>query len=241
MGGKPSLAFLHHGISNGMQIDWNDEHTLVTVILIFAVFTTVVLSSYIGGVFLAYGLLYYFSIGSKNVYQFSIKKPEWKKALFYGGAVLLLFLMVSASYNSILTGQFNLYSSVQTMSSPSYMPLTLENPAIRFIVYGISISLLETLFILGFVGKFLANKLKVFKFNIHDMNMWVCVVMIGAFSVLLHLASGAISEASLMMDFIFFSVSMLAVIYFNEMKQAGVAHVWINSMQVLRTLGVAFI
>lgn len=224
-----------------MQINWEDERTLTTVILIFAVFTAVVLSSYIGVVFLGYGLLYYISIGSKNVYQFSIKGINWRNTLLYGGLVLFIFLIVSAAYNSILTGQFDLFSSVQSMSSPSYIPLTLENPIIRFLIYGVSIALLETLFILGFVGKFLANKLKVHKFNLHDMNMWILVAMIGAFSVLLHLASGAISEVNLIMDFIFFSVSMLATVYFNEMKQAGMAHVGINSMQVLRTLGVAFI
>ena len=224
-----------------MRLNWEDERTLVIVILIFAVFTAVVLSSYIGVVFLGYGLLYYISLGSRNVYEFSIKRMQWGKSIFLGLFVLFAFLVISATYNSFLTGEFNLFSSVQSMSSPSYIPLTLENPVIKFLIYGVTIALLETLFILGFVGKFLANKLNVHKFNLYNMNMWICVAMVGAISVLLHLASGAISELNLIMDFIFFSVSMLSTIYFNELKQAGIAHVGINSMQVLRTLGVAFI
>jgi hypothetical protein len=219
----------------------NDEKTMIKLILVVSVFTLIVVSGTIGAVFMAFGLIYalFLYVEKKGVYEFSRGYYQWVGVIGIGSLALFAFLAFNGALMSVINNtQFSLFSSIPTFSTQQSVLVNINNPFVREIVWGIMIPILESLFFIGFVGKQLANKLKVNKFDIANPNVWVVCLIVGATSTWFHLASNIITEQALLTYFVFFAVSMAITIKLQELKQITAMHIGVNSLSVLKEVGL---
>jgi len=217
---------------------WNDEKSLVSIIVLFSIFTLIVLSPAVGTPLLAFGLIYLVLInsGGDRVFQFSRGKYRKEKSIAIIGVALVCFLFAGGLAVSMVGNlPFSLFSSLQLLSDQAIIPLTIESQPIQILIWGIIIPILETLFFLGIVGKLLSNKLGVRKFDPQNLNTWIVIITVGAVASMFHIVSQFMMEQALITDWIFFSVSMGLVLWRQELKDASILHIILNVV----TLGIA--
>ncbi len=223
----------------------SDEKTLLKVVFIFSLFTIIVISSTVGLALMGFGLLYMILIyGEKNsVFEFSRGgKYDWGKTFGFALILTFTFMVGSAGIFSVVNQQpFNLMSTIDLLSSPNRVPITIDNPIIRILIWGITIPVLESLFFLGVIGKQLANFLKVKGLDLKNgraINTLIVILMVGASATVFHLAADVTTETALMVDFLFFSFSMAIVLKLQELKQATAVHGIINTFKMILQLGL---
>ena len=215
---------------------WKDEKDLVLVAVIISIFTLVVLEPIVGIILTMFGLAYLVMInaGDQYAYQFSSTWEEMGKTLLIIGIAFAVFLLFGGQLISWATGQpFHIFSSIQLMSDQVVIPLTINMPEIQFLLWGIIIPFLETVFILGVVLKLLTRKFNIEGFDYGSSRHWFVVIFIGAVGSLFHLLSHQVQDPALLIDWLFFSVSGIVVMYQNELKGSGILHTIINMAQLL--------
>ena len=229
------------------QADMNslsDEKTLLKVVFIFSLFTIIVISSTVGLALMGFGLLYMILIyGEKNsVFEFSKGRYDWGKTFGFGLILTFGFMVGSAGIFSVISQQpFDMFSTIKLLSSQSGVPITIDNPIVRLLIWGITIPVLESLFFLGVIGKQLANFLKVKGLDLKNgraINTLIVILMVGASATVFHLAADVTTETALFVDFLFFSFSMAIVLKLDELKQATALHGIINIFKTAQELGL---
>lgn len=210
------------GLDNDIQI--------TILVLIFGAFAHVVLSQFVGSILLTYAIIYGIAIvatrrsGSKYAFQWSRQPRDLSKMVGIVFAIFIVFVFVS----EIVMQTFSLGSSLLLYSSAFNPILTIDTPAIKMLIWGIIIPVLETMFFIGVVGFFLAKISKTNRFDLRNVNMYIIILSVAAVAALFHIVSQFLQPGPLIMDMILFGTGMFMTFYYQELKQAALLHIFVN-------------
>lgn len=214
-----------------------DDTKLALVLLVFAVFAMTVLSFQIGVALVVYAFIYLWAISRKPVwgYQFS-KNPTTLLALLgIPAAIFLGYVFI----NDIIIGSLGFGSSLQLYSTSLQAIVTIDTPIVRFFIWGVLIPILETMFFVGVIGFFLAKQLGVeSKLITNKLDTWVVVGLVGLIAAVFHIVSQLTAPELLIMDVILFGICMTMTLKFQDLKQAAIFHIIINSVVMIFIRGV---
>jgi membrane protease YdiL (CAAX protease family) len=211
------------------MINWRDEKEILIVTLIISLFILVTLSQTVGTIYTFFLTLYFLLIKTPYTVQISkkpFKIPDFLVPVLGMGA----FLFITGSF---ITG--SVFSVFEILASYTTVTFLIDIPWVKFVVWGIFIPFAETLFFLGVILPYLRRKLNVKKgINIDSI---LLILMIGSIAALFHIVSQLMSNEALLMDIIFFGVSSLVVLQYDELKQAFIMHAVLNSITMAMLLG----
>lgn len=208
-----------------------DDTKLGLSMLIFSVFAMFVLSFEIGVSLVVYAFIYVWAISRKPVwgYQFSKYARPLTKVLLLPLAIFLAYIVV----NDLIIGgvqTLGFGSSLQLYSTSLQSVVTIDMPIVRFLIWGVLIPILETMFFIGVVGYLIAKHLKVEgSFYANKLDTWVTVLFVGGIASVVHIISQLTAPALLIMDIILFGICMVLVLKDQDLKRGAVFHVLVNS------------
>jgi len=204
-------------------MSWTDEKNLVIATIIASSLIMVTLSLEIGIIAIMFSWIY-----------FKFKYIEFSKTgKFFSPDVILAVLFGVGAYNilSVFFSVANPFSVFATFSE-----FTLDNPLIKMVVWGVLLPLVETLFFYGFLTPALLRRLNM-PLKITVETAVICFLVSIGISVY-HLKSQIITSDNITADILFFTVSGLMVLFFNELKQSYYFHSAINIISMATKLGL---
>lgn len=209
-----------------------DDTRIAWVLVIFSVFSLVVLSQYIGIILLAYSLLYLIAISRKPVFAFQLSSKPAKLLSFIAIPAAMFFVLVIVS--DFVIGSLNLGSSLALYSSALQPIVTIDTPVVRFLIWGVLIPILETCFFIGIIGYLISGKLKVReKLDLGKFDTYFVMAMVGVIAAVFHIVAQLTTPELLVMDVMLFSASMGVTLYYQELKQAMMFHIFLNSAAMI--------
>jgi membrane protease YdiL (CAAX protease family) len=219
-----------------MQSLANDKD-FILVSIIAAIFVAVTLSESVGLLFVGMALCYAFAIGQGKQYAYEFFRGNTKLLKILGIAAVSvgIWFFVSEAFFSVFNiSQANSFS---VMATSLNLKFTIDSPAIKFLVWGILIPIIETAFILGVVQKFAMRKSRAREKLNDPTTLFICL-MIGAFASMLHILVRVMNDTALSVDFIFFALSAALVIQQKgELKVPMFMHIMINSIGMAVLIG----
>lgn len=152
------------------------------------------------------------------------------------------FFMISALIPSFISNQQLNFQSVLSLLATA-TPVLAGNTILTFIGWGILIPIIETSF---FNGRLLEGLVSVVedRFNIKinlkrfSVPLVIVIITVATFFALFHLTAKNLASIPLLITFIFSIISSVLVIRNQELKQAILLHIAVNSMAVLSEFGV---
>lgn len=139
--------------------------------------------------------------------------------------------------------------SILTLLSTS-TPILQGNKMLTLIGWGVLIPIIETSFFNGrlleglasFAEKRFHKKITLTQSNLFSIPVIMVILVVAAFFTLFHITAKNLSSVPLLITFIFSCISSVLVIRHQELKQAILIHIIVNSMAVLSSFGLlAFI
>lgn len=208
-----------------------DEKQLVLIAMIFGLFIMTTLSGTVGAIFFGMSVVYAVAInqGTSNVYEFVRGKVDYFRIGAIGAVFVGLWYLASKNLLSVFD-PFQLYSSSFTIQ------FTLEDPIIKFIVFTLFVGIVETLFFLGVVQKFLIKRANA-RERLNDPNTLIAIAITAAIVGLFHVKAALFDEKVLLVDFLFFALSGILVIVDKlQLITAAVIHIAANGVIMAKIL-----
>lgn len=197
--------------------------------LAFALVSAIILNNILGLLFFAMVVAYFLTATQRDAIPFSKGKSFAQKgiiAIVIGGAIFFIA-------GSFISGHpFNVLSVIKLFGTTALSNLSLDNPIIRFIIWGIFIPIAESMFFLGFIGGILKKAFKATGNKIDSKKMAI-MATVGSVSVISHIVSQGVVDATLLLDFLFFGVSMGITFYSEQLQEATFLHIGVNSLKIL--------
>ena len=187
-------------------------------------------------------ILMYYTARDKNVFPvipFESSKSNRTSSVVWGIGAFATLLFISSfilpmlgfsAYSSpqtILYGDKNLHSLFPFSTSPALA----SSNIMSFLVWGLIIAFIETVYFFGAISRWVAWKLKL-DINSIQLHLWIAALF-----VIFHMtAKGVRNNEALIVTFLFGLASMQLVSRFKELKQAIILHITANSLAMASIL-----
>jgi len=204
---------------------WENTRTLALLSIIAASFIVVTLSQSIGVPFAIMAIAYAIYAQRTEVIPFSTGATRIPKLLVLGGVLIFGWFMIGS-----LFGQH----TFSVLSSSYIENFTIDNAFVKLAVFGIFIPLVETFLFLGIVLKLISRKLQMSE----NIKRILVPAGVGLSAAAFHVTVRMFSPSALLVDFLFFFLSAILVMYKNELKQAFIAHALVNSIVLAGAIGL---
>lgn len=209
-----------------MRLDnLRQEEFIAGALLIVAAWTWVNVEATIGAFYLAMTLIYFMTVGSRRFSEIEliVTRQDIGKAFIGAGVVLVAWIIASMWIFQETGGQVSLGFTSEAFTAFfrqlalfTQVPVLADDPTIKFMMFGGTIPIIESLFFLSFVLLFWAKLLSV-PIRWHNVNspyfvrMLMVCVLVGASGMLFHLTARSLNDIALGIDVLFFSVSAFIV------------------------------
>lgn len=231
------------GVDHEMSL--RDEEVLAAILAVISIFTIINISPEVG-TFYSFGVMLYLfplmagSVGREWVVEFITKRQNLFKSLGISGVMLVVWVFISIMIiariepsTKMITPGVEVFAE---LSRYTQVPVLSQDPSVRFVIYGVFIPIVESLFFLSFWLMFLAKKVfrlpyvKWYRAGTPQFlkMLWVCA-LVGATGSLFHLTVRMAADFALFVDFLFFTISALLVFKYKRLFEATGLHVGINS------------
>ena len=225
---------------------WTDEVIIGLVMVCFAMFSLIVLSTQVGQILLGFGLIYLIAVSlgkdKQQSYAYQIVKTNKDLvetigvsiAAFFGFTLLSDFLM-----GHVPQWIFSQGSSVSLYSAAMQPIVTINTPLVQMLIWGFLIPILENCFFVGVIGFLIAYLMGLHKqkFNIASVGTWVAILLVGAIAASFHFISQLLTPELLMMDMVLFGTGMLLALKYNVLKHGIIIHIMLNAIAMGLRLG----
>lgn len=214
-----------------------DEKDLSLIAIIMGVFILTTLSQTIGVIYLGMSVAYAIAVnqGRSRVYEFVRGRHNLQMALLLGVVLVGGFLIIGGISLGAIT--LEAAAPIQILQSSFVDQFTIDNYIIKFVVFGMFIPVVETLFFYGVIFKFIMLKAGATG-QLTQFQTILSITMIGAIATSFHFIVRLFNDQALLMDFIFFTLSAVIVLRQKELSGAATGHAITNSWVILRILGV---
>lgn len=165
----------------------------------------------------------------------------WAVALYAGFLVISTTLSIMFS----LEGGQTAFSVIELLATET--PVLAGNKFLTFIAWGFVIPIIETVFFFGVLYEGFADKLGRFMrvgsistdFKLSNLNLWLIIILISSIFTAYHFqARGLTDTTGLFITFLFAFVSLWAVSYFGQTREAVFLHSISNSIAVASRLQI---
>jgi len=221
-----------------------DEELIGAGMLIIATFLYVNVSQLVGTLYAIFSLAYFVTVGDNLKFGIELLRQPYNTVRALGLIAIVIGVWIIISSFAIGIIQPNL--QVNILSTEIFRVLALksgfgvisaEDPLVKFLVWGIFIPVIESMFFLSFVLIFWAKALKVpIAWNPRNKNMWVVALMVGFTAEIFHLTTRMMDSYALVADFVFFFLSALIVFKYRQLFEGIIFHVIINSAIILQVI-----
>ena len=223
--------------------------TVTLVLSVFLLFLLLVFDQQVAMIYLLMLTAYFIWFTFDDKITLDIEKTTngrlfsliWAVALYAGFLVISTTLSIMFS----LEGGQTAFSVIDLLAAET--PVLAGNKFLTFIAWGFVIPIIETVFFFGTFYEGLADKLGKFMrvgpistdFNLRNLNLWLIILLISSIFTAYHFqARGLTDSTGLFVTFIFAVVSMLAVSYFGQTREAVLLHILSNSIAVSSRMGL---
>lgn len=217
---------------------FRDEEILAGLILIITAFLWINVNPSVGAFYTVGSFFYLVPLLAKRkdwYVPFLTKKPSIPNGFLVGVGVLVAWMFIS-SY--ILGFQQNTQIAFQdffkTLSTYTNVPVLAQDPALRFLTWGVFIPIVESFVFLSFLLKYVASWFKVpvkwAKYG--TKNFWSMIwvsLTVGVSGSMFHLTVRQVADVALVIDILFFTISALLVFRYKRLFEAMNLHILNNS------------
>lgn len=224
--------------------------TVTLVLSIFLLFLLLVFDQQVAMVYLLMLTAYFIWFTFDDKITLPIEKTGKNRllALIWAVALYASFLAVSTTLSILfsLEGGQTFFSIIQLLAAET--PVLAGNRILTFIAWGFVIPIIETAFFFGVLFEGLADRIGKFMRvgpistdfkNIKSFNYWLIIFFISILFTAFHFqARGLTDSTGLFVTFTFAVISLLAVSFFGESRQAILFHIISNSIAVSSRMGL---
>ena len=223
--------------------------TIALTMSLFLLFLLLVFDQQVAMIYLLMLIAYYIWFTFDNKITIPPEKTAKGKfiSFLYSVGIYAGFLLLSTTLSTLfsLEGGGTAFSIIDILSAQT--PILAGNKILTFIAWGLVISIIETVFFFGVLYEGLATHLGKFmrvgelptSFKPFNVYYWFLVIFISIIFTAYHFqARGLTDSIGLFVTFLFAAVSLLAVSFFGQTREAIMFHILSNSIAVLSRLGV---
>lgn len=211
-------------------MNWTDERELALVSLIASILFMTILDLQLGVIYTGMIISYYLFIKRYSI-QFS------KDRRYFTPSILIIAIIGVVGYY-LVASLLNIPLVPKSIIGFTISDISISNPILKTLIWLFFIPLAETLFIFGLVFGYMRRKMNIGK---NEGKTLIAFILLGILVAVFHLKSQNMNQQTLMIDIAFTVISGIAVLHYNELKQAFWIHVFANAIGLFITGGLLWL
>jgi membrane protease YdiL (CAAX protease family) len=230
-----------------MAFDLSREHWWYIVLVMTLGFLWLTFNQQIASIYLIFLIADYFVLdkyASKLRFHTSNIIGNSLSALTYAVVAYIIFMGVSIigtlTFQALLQFKTQLGSTFINEVLSRYAattPLLAENKYLTLLSWGVIVPIIETKLFFGRLFELCADFVGASLTNFRDYKTWFVMIFVSVLFMLFHIqAKGVTDNVALMMTFLFAMISMLLVMWTQELEAAIELHIINNSVTVWNIL-----